>query len=93
GLFDGLVSVSDVDKPKPDPEPVVRGLQSIDLAPDQALLVGDSPYDLLAGRAAGVDTAAALWGPFDRERLADGRPDHWLESVDALLALLNVEPG
>ncbi|UCC82851.1 MAG: HAD-IA family hydrolase [Gemmatimonadota bacterium] len=91
GLFDGLVSASDVRRPKPDPEPVVMGLQSIDLPAADALLVGDSLYDLLAGRAAGVDTAAALWGPFDRQHLAEGRPDHWLETIDQLLALLNVE--
>ncbi|UCC72204.1 MAG: HAD-IA family hydrolase [Gemmatimonadota bacterium] len=92
GLFDGLVSATDVAKPKPDPEPVLLGLKSIDLAPEEVLLVGDSLYDLLAGRAAGVETAAALWGPFDRDHLTPGQPDYWLESIDALLALLNVEP-
>jgi pyrophosphatase PpaX len=91
GLFDGLVSASDVRRPKPDPEPVVMGLQRIDLPAADALLVGDSLYDLHAGRAAGVDTAAALWGPFDRRHLAAGRPDHWLETIDQLLALLNVQ--
>jgi len=30
-------------------------------------------------RAAGVKTAAALWGPFDRSHLADLEPDYWLE--------------
>lgn len=90
GLFDGLVSASDVQQPKPHPEPVVLGLQSIELDAAEALLVGDSIYDLLAGRAAGVDTAAALWGPFDRQQLAEGRPDYWLESIEQLLALLSV---
>ncbi|NIN71255.1 MAG: HAD-IA family hydrolase [Gemmatimonadetes bacterium] len=92
GLFDGLVSASDVRRPKPDPEPVVMGLQSIELPAEDALLVGDSLYDLQAGRAAGVDTAAALWGPFDRQHLAAGQPDHWLETIDQLLVLLNAEP-
>ena len=82
----------DVQRPKPDPEPVMLSLASLDLAAPDALLVGDSLYDLLAGRAAGVDTAAALWGPFDRERLAEGRPNYWLETIDQLLALLSVEP-
>ncbi|MGD2152055.1 MAG: HAD-IA family hydrolase [Gemmatimonadales bacterium] len=91
GLFDCLVSATDVRCPKPDPEPVLLGLRNLDLRAADALLVGDSLYDLLAGRAAGVDTAAALWGPFDRGRLAAGRPDHWLENIDELLALLNVE--
>jgi pyrophosphatase PpaX len=91
GLFDGLVSASDVQRPKPNPEPVLMGLQSLELPAADALLVGDSLYDLQAGRAAGVDTAAALWGPFERRHLAEGRPNYWLESIDQLLKLLNVE--
>lgn len=86
--FDGLVSASDVDEPKPDPEPVRRGLTLIELDPGETLLVGDSLYDLQAGRAAGTATAAALWGPFDRQRLAPGNPDYWLPEIGALLELL-----
>lgn len=91
GLFDGLVSANDVQQPKPNPEPVLRALRSLDLPATDVLLVGDSLYDLQAGRAAGVHTAAALWGPFGREYLAAGEPDYWLEHVAELLKLLHVE--
>jgi pyrophosphatase PpaX len=92
GLFHGLVSATDVQRPKPDPEPVLLGLRSIDTSARETLMIGDSLYDLQAARAAGVDCAAALWGPFDRERLAPGQPDYWLEDVSELLALLELEP-
>lgn len=88
--FTTLVSASDVERPKPHPEPVLAALRELDLRPADALFVGDSLYDLAAGRAAGVATAAALWGPFDRERLREGEPDHWLADVRALLSLLDV---
>jgi len=91
GLVDGLVSANDVERPKPHPEPVERGLRSLDLLAADVVLVGDSLYDLQAGRAAGVHTAAALWGPFGRERLAAGEPNFWLEHVSELLELLHVE--
>ncbi len=91
GLFDGLVSATDVERPKPHPEPVHRGLESIGTAAGETLMVGDSLYDLQAARAAGVDTAAALWGPFDRSQLADGDPTFWVDDVGELLALLNVD--
>ena len=93
GLFDALVSASDVERPKPHPEPVLRALAAIEAPADTALLVGDSVYDLRAGRAAGVDTAAALWGPFDRSALAAGQPDYWLEDLDELLELLDLSGG
>jgi len=40
------------------------------------------------GVAAGVRTAAALWGPFSRQDLEAGEPDHWLEQPEDLLDIL-----
>jgi pyrophosphatase PpaX len=93
GLFDGLVSASDVERPKPDPQPVVQALKGIGVAAADALVVGDSLYDLLSARAAHTDSAAALWGPFDRIRLAPGKPKYWLDDVAELLPLLGVATG
>ena len=90
GLFDALVGANDVEHPKPHPEPVLRGLDAIGCAADETLLVGDSVYDLDAGRGAGVATAAALWGPFERQELAASEPNYWLEDISALLELLDV---
>ena len=41
-----------------------------------------------AGRAAGVVTVAATWGPFSREELTTTQPTHWLERMDDLPALV-----
>ena len=46
------------------------------------MFVGDSRHDIECGRAAGVATAAALWGPFDRAHLEDLNPDYWLETPE-----------
>ena len=88
--FEGMVSADDVEKPKPDPEPVRKALEALELTPEDTLFVGDSLFDLQAGRAAGVRTAAALWGPFDRGRLEEGQPDYWLPDIGAMLDLLGV---
>lgn len=89
GHFEVLVCADDVERPKPDPEPVRQAIDRLGLAPGELLFVGDSIYDLQAGDAAGVDTAAALWGPFDREQLAPGQPEYWLETIPELLRLLS----
>jgi phosphoglycolate phosphatase-like HAD superfamily hydrolase len=52
--------------------------------------VGDSIHDLQSGRAAGVLTAAALWGPFTRSQLEPGEPDFWLEDPADVLELARV---
>lgn len=94
--FDAVVTADDVERPKPDPEPVHRALHGVARArrgaggpdPAEALFVGDSIHDLRSGAAAGVETGAALWGPYSREELEPGEPDHWLESVEAIEALV-----
>lgn len=90
--FDVLVAADDVERHKPDPAPVHAALASMGETPGGAVFVGDSVHDLRAGRAAGTRTAAALWGPYGREALAPGEPDHWLEEVGELEALLNGGP-
>jgi pyrophosphatase PpaX len=80
GLFGVLVGADDVENPKPHPEPVLMALDRLGVLPENAYYVGDSPHDMAAGRAAGVRTAAALWGPFSHDDLAPEGPDHWLET-------------
>lgn len=86
--FDSLVCADDVERPKPDPEPVARALEALGVTAERAVFVGDSLHDMHAGRAAGVATAAVLWGPFAREHLAPAEPDHWLETPAALTHLV-----
>src|SRR5256886_2506141 len=78
--FDVVVGADDVTHPKPHPEPVQVALERLGGRASETVFVGDSRHDLVAGRAAGVKTAAALWGPFDRFHLADLEPDYWLET-------------
>ena len=83
--FDEIVTPEDVANPKPHPEPVLHAIERLGVAAEAALFVGDSPHDIAAGRAAGVRTAAVLWGPFPRAALEAERPDHWLrEQADVL---------
>ncbi len=83
-LFDTVVTFEETTHHKPRPEPVLLALERLGASPDRALFVGDSPHDMHAGRAAGVKTAAALWGPFSRESLSPAAPDFWLTSFGDL---------
>jgi pyrophosphatase PpaX len=91
GAFDVVITPEDVTRGKPDPEPVQRALEALGLEgrARHVLFVGDSPFDIAAGRDAGVRTAAATWGPFSRARLEEERPD-WF--VDSLAGILEIEP-
>jgi pyrophosphatase PpaX len=85
--FTVVVGSDDVTNPKPHPEPVLIALERLGRTPDEAVFIGDSRHDLECGRAAGVATAAVLWGPFDRAHLQDLEPDYWLEQPRDLVQL------
>lgn len=89
--FDTIVGVESCVNHKPHPEPVETALRRLDVAPHEAVFIGDSPHDMAAGRAAGVRTAAALWGPFTREQIGPSEPDWWLDSIADLLPLLGLK--
>ena len=85
--FDVVVGSDDVARPKPHPEPVLTALSLAGRLAADAVFIGDSRHDIECGRAAGVKTAAVLWGPFDREHLEDLDPDYWLEQPQDIASL------
>jgi pyrophosphatase PpaX len=85
--FDVVVGSDDVARPKPHPEPVLTALALLGRMAEDAVFIGDSRHDIECGRAAGVKTAAVLWGPFDREHLEDLDPDYWLEQPQDIATL------
>ena len=88
-MMDVLVCADEVTNPKPHPEPVEKAVALLGADPGTTVYVGDSIHDMVSGRAAGVRTAAALWGPFGREHLELATPDYWLETPEDLLTLLD----
>ena len=87
--FDEVVTPDVVTRPKPDPEGVLLALRRLGAAPAEAIYVGDSPHDIGAGRAAGVLTVAAPWGPYPRVSLEAERPDFVVEEPREVLALVD----
>ncbi|HYC32367.1 MAG TPA: HAD-IA family hydrolase, partial [Gemmatimonadales bacterium] len=87
-LMDVLVCADEVTNPKPHPEPVEKAVRLLGADPATTLYVGDSIHDMRSGRAAGVGTAAVLWGPFGRGHLEEAEPDYWLETPADLVRVV-----
>jgi pyrophosphatase PpaX len=66
---------------KPHPEPVLLALSRLGYPPSEAVLVGDSPHDVAAAKAAGAVAVGASWGACGREALAAAGADHVLDDV------------
>jgi pyrophosphatase PpaX len=90
-LIDVMVCADDVENPKPHPEPVTQAVRLLDADPATTVYIGDSIHDMRSGRAAGVRTAAVLWGPFGREHLEEAEPDYWLRTPGEILGLVSGE--
>lgn len=83
-----VISSDDVARHKPAPDGILAILRHCQAAPATALVVGDAPADIQAGKAAGCATAAALWGAFSRADLLAAGPDYVLHQPTDLIPLL-----
>ena len=85
--LDCCIGADDCEHYKPEPEPVLRGCEALGLEPDACLYVGDSPYDIQAGNAAGCATVAVPWGVFTLDDMRECRPTYEIESFDELVSM------
>lgn len=83
-----LIGANDCPKHKPDPAPVELACKLLGLRPEECAFVGDSPFDIHAGNAAGCVTAGVLYGMFPEERLREENADYICETFDELVDLL-----
>lgn len=90
GYFKTRVFAEDSTRHKPNPDPIWLALDRLGLRerPGEVVYVGDSTHDMAAGRAAGVRTAAALWGPFPETSLRELEPTYLLNTPRDVLGIL-----
>lgn len=81
-----FVTPEDTEKHKPDGEPILKALEMAGIKDrNLALYVGDSTYDILCAKNAGVKSAAVGWSYIPAEELLDAEPDIVLDSPEDLL--------
>ncbi len=91
--FDFVVGLEHVERPKPDPQPVHYALHRLGSNADRAVMVGDTPDDILAGRRAGTGTIGVTTGAFDEPSLRTAGAHFVLDSLERLPELLHPQPA
>lgn len=83
--FDFVICAEDTEKHKPDAEPINKllGLAGVDAS--KALYLGDTVYDYMCAKNAGVKFALASWGAMPDENIKE---DYTLEKPEDLLVLV-----
>ncbi len=89
---DAVVTREDTQYPKPHPDHVREALKRLHLGPAQAIVVGDHPTDIMAGKALGMETVGVLTGRTGREAFEEEGATHVLDDVRGLLKLDSLTP-
>jgi len=89
-FFSIVVAMEDTSKHKPDPEPVFKAMEGLGADPALTVFIGDSPFDIAAGKNAGVKTIGVTWGMATKERLLAHQPGFLADNWDQLLQRLIV---
>ena len=86
--FRFMVGSDDVEKHKPNAEPLIQAMAAIGADPAQTLMVGDTTADVGGAKNAGTFSAAAMWGTQDADELRAAEPDYLLDDPRQILDLL-----
>jgi HAD superfamily hydrolase (TIGR01509 family) len=89
-IVDGWTMKEDVESSKPDPDLVAAGLEKAGTR--DAVMVGDTPWDVAAARRAGIETMCVLTGGFSAAELRDAGAAAVFESVGELRERLDETP-
>jgi phosphoglycolate phosphatase len=91
--FGVVVADDDVRHGKPHPEMVLAACTSCRVRPEEAVVVGDTTFDVEMGQRAGASTIAVTWGNQARAQLAPSNPTHLVATVAELHSLLQRRDG
>ena len=83
-----VLGADNVERAKPDPEPVLKTLRELGFPPDQAWVVGDMPVDILMGKRAGAKTVAVTYGNAGLADLEKVAPDFIIGDISELEAIV-----
>ncbi|PQP86794.1 pyrophosphatase PpaX [Paenibacillus sp. AR247] len=86
-----IVTVMDVEHPKPHPEPVLMAIKQLGADPEATLMVGDSPVDIQSAKAAGARSAGVAWSLKGEKVLREYNPDYILHDMTDLYSLVEQE--
>jgi len=91
GIHDLFISLQTADRhpSKPHPSMLRAALADAGVDAAQAVMIGDTVFDIAMGEAAGVRSIGVDWGYHDAHELIDAGAAHVADDADHLLALLH----
>ncbi len=88
--FPTIIGFNDVSNNKPDPEGLLKIIGKWDIAPSNAIFIGDMTTDIQAGKAAGVTMVCVASGLAQKDKLTEENPDYLVDNAEELKELLDL---
>ncbi len=93
-LFDAVLTADDTDRHKPDPAPINITLEKLSSSPETSIMLGDTLFDLLCAKNAGVQSALVSWSlalrGMTKEDLGEAAPDYIIHDPKDFLEIITV---
>ncbi|MGV8981878.1 pyrophosphatase PpaX [Clostridium sp.] len=86
--FESIVGADNTEIHKPDPTPAFMALKELKGKPEETMLVGDSPYDILCAKNAGMTSVLVGWSALPMDMLLKYEPDYVVDSMEELVELV-----
>ena len=84
-VFQMILTREDVMEPKPSPEGIEKIIEHYNYEPDKFLIIGDHPYDIMAGKKAKIYTIGVLSGIGTEDDLKKAGADYILEKITDII--------
>ena len=88
-----LSAFHDTKKHKPDPEPIIYGVNKLGIEPEEVIYVGDETGDIYAAKSAKCTAVGVTWGFASKNKLEEQKPDFIAENIDQLFNYLDLKKG
>jgi len=87
--FDIIFGGNSTENRKPDPEPLLKVMEMLNVGPEETIMIGDGINDIIAARLANVKSCIVTHDPeIDMEFLAENKPDFCIDSLIQLKEIL-----
>jgi phosphoglycolate phosphatase len=87
-FFNMVVGSDTTSEKKPSAIPILHVIEKFEVEPQESIIVGDSNYDIEAGRKAGIKTIAVTYGYREKEYLMNA--DYIIDRFNDLPAILDI---
>ncbi len=88
GYIDDIVAVEDVENVKPAPDIALEVLRRCNIKAEEAIVVGDSTYDMDMGREAGCDLCGVSFGGHTPDMLREKGAKYIIDSFSELVKIV-----